>query len=156
MKKLIASAFFVLTACGAPQSPEQAETPAATAPLPQGLEIRDAWAAPNPGGVDIAAGYLTIANGGEADRLISVTSPRATGAEIHEMSMDGAVMRMRQVTGGLDVPASGVVTFGPSGLHLMFTGVTQPFAEGEDIPVTLTFEKAGVREITLPVRAGGS
>lgn len=158
MKKLIALAFIALAACGAPTAPEQNEAPSATVPLPQGLEtegleIRDAWAAPTPGGVDVSAGYLTIANGGQADRLLSVSSPRAAKTEIHEMSMDGGVMRMREVTGGLDAPAGSVVTFGPGGLHLMFTGVTQPFAVGEEIPVTLTFEKAGTREIALPVRA---
>jgi copper(I)-binding protein len=161
MKKLIALALIALAACGAPPAPEQTEAPSATVALPQGLEtegleIRDAWASPTPGGVDVSAGYLTIANGGPADRLVSVSSPRAARVMIHEMSMDGNMMRMREVSGGLDVPAGSAVSFGPGGLHLMFTGVTQPFAVGEEIPVTLTFENAGVREIMLSVRTNAA
>jgi copper(I)-binding protein len=84
-----------------------------------------------------------------------VSSPRAVSVEMHEMSMDGDVMRMRAVE-GVAIPAGGSVAFGPSGLHLMFTGVTAPFLEGEEIPVTLTFETAGAFEILLPVHAGAA
>lgn len=154
MKKLFALALLAAAAaCGSPQTPETPENSSAAADLPQGLEIRDPWAAPTPGGVDVSAGYLSIANGGAADRLVSVSSPRAGRVEVHEMRMDGDVMIMRQVEGGLAIPASETVTLAPGGLHLMFMGVTQPFAAGEEIPVTLTFENAGVRELALPVRA---
>lgn len=149
MKNLIALAFLVLAAaCGAPQT-EKIE--------PTGvLEVRDAWASPTPGGVDIAAGYLTIANGTDADdRLLAASSPRAASVEIHEMEMDGAVMRMRPVE-ALVVPAGGEVTLGSGGAHLMFMGLSQPFAEGEEIAVQLTFESAGVVDVILPVRAGGT
>lgn len=153
MNKLTAIALLALAAaCGAPQSPAP-ETPSAAANLPAGLEIRDAWAAPTPGGVDVSAGYFTIANGGPADRLLSIASPRAGRIEIHEMSMEGSVMRMRKVEGGLAIPAGAIVTLGPGGYHLMFNEVAPPFAAGEQIPVTLTFENAGVREVSLPVRA---
>lgn len=101
----------------------------------------------------MSAGYLTIVNGAEAaDTLVSATSPRAASVEVHEMSMDGAVMRMRQVTGGLAIPSGGEVSLAPGGNHLMFMGVTQPFAEGESIPVTLTFANAGAVEVQLPVQ----
>lgn len=150
MKQLVALAALIVAACGAPQ-PDPA--PHATANLPAGLELREAWAAPTPGGVDVSAGYLVIANGGAADRLMSATSPRAAKVEVHEMSMDGAVMHMRAVEGGLAIPAGEIVTLAPGGLHLMFSGVTQPFVPGEQIPLTLTFEHAGVREAMLPVRA---
>lgn len=153
MKKLIALAFFALAAaCGPAQAPQQ--TPPTAQALPEGLEVREPWAAPTPGGVDVSAGYLTIANGGSADTLVAVSSPRAASVMIHEMSMDGAIMRMRGVEGGLVVPAQSVVALAPGGIHLMFMGVSAPFLEGEEIPVTLTFENAGVREVILPVRAG--
>ena len=148
MKRLFALALLALAACGAP--PQQ--TAPATAENSGALEIRDAWAPSSPNGVDVAAGYLTIANGGPADRLIALASARAAKVEVHEMSMDGAVMRMRPVEGGLAVPAGEAVTLSPAGLHLMFSGVTQPFAAGEEIPLTLTFERAGVREARLLVR----
>lgn len=143
--------FLALTACGAPQSEHGAASEHAAS---QTLDVRDAWAAPTPGGIDVSAGYLTIANNtGAEDRLLSVTSPRAERVEIHEMSMDGAVMQMRQVT-ALAVAPGTEATLAPGGMHLMFIGVTQPFQEGESIPAQLTFEHAGVRDVTLPVRRG--
>lgn len=138
-------------ACGAPQ-----QTASTTdAPAASSVEIRDAWASATPGGVAVAAGYMTIANPGAADELVSASSPRAARIEIHEMTMDGTVMRMRQVEGALAIPAGGDVTLGPGGLHLMFMDVTQPFVEGETVPVTLTFSGAGEVQVDLPVRAGG-
>lgn len=139
-------------ACGAPQ--QAAEPPASEQAPAMRLQVVDAWASPTPGGVDVSAGYLTIANGGEsADRLISVSSPRAASVEIHEMIMDGAVMQMRPLT-AVDVAPGESVALAPGGKHLMFLGVTQPFTEGEEIPVQLTFENAGVMDISLPVRTG--
>jgi periplasmic copper chaperone A len=138
-------ALFALAACGAPPSPTEPSG---------GVEISAAWAAPTPGGVDVSAGYLTIANStAENDRLVAAASPRAERVEIHEMAMDGAVMRMRRAE-ALDIPAGEQVALAPGGLHLMFFGVTQPFAEGEEIPVTLTFERAGAVDVTLPVQRG--
>ena len=139
-------------ACGAPQ---HAAEPSESDQAPSmRLQVVDAWASPTPGGVNVSAGYLTIANDGEsADRLISVSSPRAASVEIHEMIMDGAVMQMRPVT-AIDVAPGESVALAPSGKHLMFLGVTQPFAQGEEIPVQLTFEHAGVMDISLPVRTG--
>ena len=152
MKKfaLLALLAFV-AACGAPTAPPAEQI------VPTGaLEVRGAWAAATPGGADVAAGYFTIANGTAADdRLIAVSSPRAASVTIHEMSMDGAIMRMRAVEGGLPIPAGQSVALDPGGYHLMFNGLAAPFAEGEDIQVTLTFEQAGAFDIFLPVRAGG-
>ena len=141
-------------ACGAPQQAETAAPAAESAsPAAASLSVRDAWASPTPGGAQVSAGYLTIVNGAEAaDTLVSATSPRAASVEVHEMSMDGAVMRMRQVAGGLAIPSGGEVSLAPGGNHLMFMGVTQPFAEGESIPVTLTFANAGAVEVQLPVQ----
>lgn len=145
---------FALAACSQATPPPAAEheTPAPAAQL----EVRDAWASPTPNGVDVSAGYLTIVNGTAADdRLIAVTSPRAARAEVHEMAMDGAVMRMRAVE-TLIVPTGGEVALAPGGQHLMFYGVSQPFAEGESIPVRLTFETAGDVDVSLPVQRGGA
>lgn len=116
------------------------------------LEISGASAAPSPNGVDVAAGYLTITNhGGEADRLMSAASPRAATVEVHTMAMDGAVMRMRKLD-ALNVPANGAAALQQGGDHLMFMGLTQPFAAGEEVPVRLHFERAGDVDVTLPVR----
>lgn len=153
MRAYLFACALALSACGAPSS-EQSAAPnesqqAATAPI----EVHDAWAAPTPGGVEVAAGYLTIVNGTDAaDRLVAISSPRAERAEAHEMSMDNGVMRMRAVEGGLAVQPGQTVTLAPGGLHLMFYGVTQPFTVGESIPVTLTFERAGEVNANLDVR----
>jgi hypothetical protein len=149
MRALIALTFAVFAAaCGAPTHQQATQEAHATS----SLAVQDQWAAPMPDGVDVGAGYLTIANRTDADdRLLSATSPRAARVEIHEMTMEGAVMQMRAID-DLEVPAGQDVTLGPGGMHLMFFGVTQPFAEGEEIPLVLTFEDAGAINVALPVR----
>lgn len=150
MRLLLAALALTFAACApAAPAPAQAQTGST-------LEVRDTWASPTPRGVDVSAGYLTIVNRGrETDRLIAVESPRAARVEVHEMSMDGSVMRMRAVE-RLEIGPGARVTLGPGGLHLMFFGVTQPFAEGEDISVRLQFERAGLVEAQLRVRHGAS
>jgi periplasmic copper chaperone A len=145
MRILIAALFVALTACGQPS-----EAPPAV------LHIENAWAAPTPGGVDVSAGYLSLVNDTETeDALLSASSPRAERVEVHEMTMEGGVMQMRAVA-RLEIPAGETVELAPNGRHLMFYGVTQPFAEGETIPVRLTFEHAGDIDVSLPVRRPGA
>jgi copper(I)-binding protein len=140
---IAALAVLGLAACSPSQPP-----PARSA----GLRIEAAWASPTPGGVTVSAGYMTIVNDGDAgDALLAASSPRAASVEVHTMSMEGAVMQMRPA-GPLPIPARQSVTLAPNGLHLMFMGVTQPFAEGEEIPVRLSFEHAGAVDVSLPVR----
>jgi copper(I)-binding protein len=100
----------------------------------------------------VAGGFFTIENkGAEADRLISVSSDFAADAQIHEMALEGDVMKMRQLSGGLEIPAGETVVLAPGGYHLMFMGLKQPLVEGEAVTVTLTFEKAGSVAVELPV-----
>lgn len=148
MRAFIFSTILMFTAACSGETASSAAQERAVA-----VRVENAWAAPTPGGVEVSAGYVTIVNSGASDdRLVSITTPRAERAEVHEMSMDGGVMRMRALEGGLVIPAGGRVTLGPGGQHLMFYGVTQPFTEGETIPVTLTFEHAGALRAELPVR----
>jgi len=153
---LIAALF--AAACGAPHAnPSETTAHGQTAASTAVLEVRDGWAAPTPGGVTVSAGYVTIVNPtGAADTLVSAASPRAERVDVHEMNMDGGVMRMRAVEGGLPVPAGATVTLGPGGQHLMFYGVMQPFVEGDTIPLTLTFANAGEIVLELPVRRDDS
>lgn len=139
MRNLLVLAAFALAACGA----GGAQT--------QGLQIENGWASPTPGGVNASAGYLTIVNNSSvADRLISASSVRAASVDLHEMSMDGAIMRMRTIS-IVAITAHGRATLTPGGTHLMFNGVSTPFAEGERIPVQLTFEHAGAISAVLSV-----
>lgn len=102
----------------------------------------------------VGGGYFTIANAGEsADRLVAATSPVAGEVQIHEMTMSGDVMEMHKLEDGVEIPAGGEVTFAPGGLHLMFMRLNQPFEEGAEVPVTLTFERAG--EVSVMFAVGG-
>ncbi len=102
------------------------------------------------------AGFLRIANrGSAADRLLSASSPVSGKMELHTHVRDGDVMRMREVP-AIDIPAGQTVEMRPGGLHLMFMGLTQPLRQGEKIPVTLRFERAGEVRIELDVQAAGA
>ena len=125
----------------------------AAAPDTPTIIITNAWAAPTPPGVNVGAGYLTITNAQAADdTLIGVVSSRAGRAEIHEMAMDGAVMRMRPVQ-SLPIAPEVAAVLAPGGRHLMFYDLTAPFVAGETIDVTLRFANAGDIDVSLPVRA---
>lgn len=95
---------------------------------------------------------LTSAQGG---RLVSASSPAAGVVEIHEMAMEGSVMRMRAVA-GLDLPAGKPVELKPGGYHVMLMELKQQLKAGESVPITLVFEnkdkKRETIEITAPVR----
>ncbi|MBT9370175.1 copper chaperone PCu(A)C [Rhizobium sp. CSW-27] len=107
-------------------------------------------------GQPVGGGYITITNSGkEADRLVSAETPRSAMVELHEMAMNGDVMVMRPLEKGIEIPAGETVELKPGGLHLMFMKVRQPFKQGETVPVTFTFEKAGKVETLLPVAAAG-
>jgi copper(I)-binding protein len=103
-------------------------------------------------GAPAAGGYLTIANGGSSDdTLVSAASEAAGMVQLHEMKMEGDVMKMNEVPGGIVVPAGGSVSLAPGGLHVMFMDVGTPFKEGECVEVLLHFEKAGDLPVTLPI-----
>ena len=102
----------------------------------------------------VAGGFLTITNAGsEDDRLIAATSPVAGMTQIHEMKMEGDVMKMTELPDGLVIPAGQTVTLAPGGYHIMFMQLKQALVEGGKVPVTLTFEKAGTVEVELDIGA---
>ena len=102
------------------------------------------------------AGFLTIANRGTApDRLVSASSPAAGRLELHTHVRDGDVMRMRAVP-AIDIAPGQVVTLQPGGMHLMLIGLTQPLRQGEAVPVTLRFERAGEVRVDFAVQAAGA
>jgi len=121
---------------------------------PTQLEVNNAWAGATPGKAENGAAYLTIQSP-TADRLVSVSSPVAKKAELHSMSMQGAVMKMRPID-GLDVPAGQPVALKPGGEHIMLMGLNQQLHEGQSFPLTLDFEKAGPRTVTVTVEKAGA
>ncbi|MFZ3035455.1 MAG: copper chaperone PCu(A)C [Parvibaculum sp.] len=114
------------------------------------IEIAQPWARPST--VNTGAAYFRLTNTGASDDvLISVASDVAARVELHSMTMDGNIMRMRKED-SLPLPAGKSVSIEPGGLHIMLIGLKQPLVEGETFPMHLTFEKAGGIDITVHVQ----
>src|SRR6266404_1619290 len=121
------------------------------------LEIGQPWTRATPPTAPSGGGFLTITNTGTTpDRLLAVKSPAADKVEIHEMKMDGNVMRMRELEKGLEIPPGATVELKPGSFHIMFMGLKAPFAKDTKVPLTLVFEKAGSIVVELPVEAMGA
>jgi copper(I)-binding protein len=100
----------------------------------------------------MSGGFLKIENKGGADKLLSASSPASKSMELHTMTMDGNVMKMREVK-AIDIPANGTVELKPGGLHLMFIDLKSQLKPGLSVPVKLKFEKAG--EVEVKFKVGG-
>lgn len=121
------------------------------------LEIDQPWTRATPPTARAGGGFLTITNKGTTpDRLVAVRSPASEKAEVHEMKMDGSVMRMRALENGLEIPPGATVALKPGGYHIMLMGLKAPFAKDTKIPVTLVFEKAGSIDVVLTVQEMGA
>ncbi len=121
------------------------------------LEIDNPWARATPPTAQAGGGFLVIVNKGTTpDRLIAVKSLAASKVEVHEMKMEGSVMRMRALEKGLEIPPGATVALKPGGFHIMFMGLKAPFAKDAKVPVTLVFEKAGSIDVELAVQAMGA
>ena len=121
------------------------------------LVITQAWARATPGGAKTGGGFLTIENKGSTpDKLVGVSADVAGKIAVHEMAMEAGVMKMRPVEGGLTIDPGKTVKLAPGGLHLMMTDLKSPLKQGDKLPVTLQFEKAGKVQVTLDVQAVGA
>ncbi len=116
------------------------------------LEIEQAQARATVGNQANSAAYMEIENNGKTDEaLLSASSPVADRVEIHSMSMEGDVMKMRAVD-RLDIKAGTAVKMRPGqGYHLMLLGLKKPLKEGDKFPLTLHFRKAGKVKVTVQV-----
>jgi copper(I)-binding protein len=120
------------------------------------LKISAPWIRATPKGASVGGGYMTIANSGNAgDRLVGGTSDVSNRLEIHEMSMEGGVMKMRPVR-GLDIKPGQTVELKPGGYHVMFVGLKQPLEQGQHVKATLRFEKAGDVAVDFTVKGIGA
>lgn len=121
------------------------------------LVITQPWSRATPGGAKTGAGYLTIENkGGAPDRLVAVSGDVAGRIEVHEMAVNNGVMTMRPLEKGLVIEPGKTVALAPGGYHLMLMELKSPLKQGDKLPVTLEFEKAGKVAVTLEVQAVGA
>jgi copper(I)-binding protein len=143
MRKLILT-LAVLTPIAA-----QAQTPASS------ITVENAWSRATPAAAKTGALYLTIIDHGAPDRLISVATPVADTAELHQTTMQNGIMRMRPVD-GLAVSEQEPGKLAPGGYHIMLMGLKQQLKPGASFPVTLTFEHAGAVQASAVVAKAGA
>jgi copper(I)-binding protein len=151
MRKIIAISFglVLMAVAGSPMRAEDAKA--------GDLVISQAWSRATPNGAKIGAGYFTIENkGATADKLVGVSGDVSPRIEVHEMSMNNGVMKMRPVDGGLTIDPGKTVKLAPSGYHLMIMDLKSPLKQGDKLPLTLQFEKAGKVAVTLDVQGVGA
>lgn len=116
------------------------------------LKIGHPWARQTAPRQQAGGAFLSLTNNGKhEDRLLSATADVATKVELHSMSMDAGVMRMRPVKGGLAIPVGETVTLAPGGYHIMLIGLRRPLALGEMVPMTLRFARAGNVKVELKI-----
>jgi copper(I)-binding protein len=143
---------FVLAALACATFPAAARSQEASA---GSLKITGAFARSSPAMANAGAGFFTLSNGGEADRLLAFKTDACSQPELHTHVEENGMMMMRKVE-AIDVPAGGEVMLKPGGLHLMFIGLAKPLVEGETVAVTLVFEKAGEVALSLPIKSAGA
>jgi hypothetical protein len=147
--QMLASALFVAAVIAAPARAEEVKA--------GDLVITQAWARATPKGAKIGGGYLTIENKGSTpDRLIGGSADVAGKLEVHEMGMKNGVMTMRPLDNGLAIDPGKTVKLTPGGYHLMLMDLKSPLKQGDTLPITLKFEKAGEVKVSLAVEGVGA
>jgi copper(I)-binding protein len=120
------------------------------------LVINHPWSRATPKGAPVAGGYMKITNTGTSpDRLVGGSSESSQRFQLHEMTTDGGVMKMRELANGVEIPPGATVELKPGGYHIMMMGLSQPFEKGKRVKGSLTFEKAGKVDIEFAVEAAG-
>jgi copper(I)-binding protein len=121
------------------------------------LVIAHPWTRATPKSATVAGGYLKITNTGNIpDRLTGGSAEVARKFEVHEMSMDGGVMKMREVKNGLEIPPGATVELKPGSYHIMMVNLSRPLAQGDKVKGSLTFERAGKVDVEFTVEAMGA
>ena len=121
------------------------------------LKISSPWARATPKGASVGGGYMTITNTGTAaDHLVGGSTDISRGFEVHEMNMEGGVMKMRPVAGGIEIKPGQTVTLDPSGYHVMFVGLKDQLKQGDHFKATLQFDKAGKVDVDFAIEGIGA
>jgi copper(I)-binding protein len=144
----------VLTATGIPLAPSLRAAPTSDLVLAaeDGIGVDQPWARASAGAATTGAAYVTLMGGSRPDTLVSVSTPVAATAEVHETINENSVMKMRPVP-ALQIPSGKAVTFEPGGTHIMLMGLKHPLTVGQSFPLTLTFAHAA--PVTVEVRVRG-
>lgn len=127
---------------------------AADEPPARAVAVHDAWARATAPGMTMGAVYLTLQGGATPDRLVAAATQRAGTTQIHVVTHDGDMARMREAA-GVDIPAGAQVALAPQGTHLMLMELPQPLVAGERFPLTLEFSQAGTLLVSVRVVAPG-
>lgn len=121
------------------------------------LVISNAWVRQSPMSAKVAGGFLTITNGGKTgDRLVKASAAISPVVQLHDMKMEGDVMKMEELPQGIPVSAGATVELKPKSLHIMFMDVEAQPKAGDTIKATLTFEKAGPVDVSFEVKEPGT
>jgi copper(I)-binding protein len=126
-------------------------TSAAALPAFAQVAVSDAWVRGTVAGQGATGAFMQLRSPTDA-ALVAVASPVAKVVEIHEMKMDGGVMKMAAID-RLALPAGKAVELKPGGYHVMLMDLKQPLKAGDTVPVTLTFEDKAGRKTTVDVKA---
>lgn len=121
------------------------------------LKVDHPWARATPNGAKVGGGFFKITNNGStADRLIGGSIEVAKALEVHEMKMEGDVMKMRRLDKGLEIAPGQTVELKPGSYHVMFVELSAPLTEGTKVKGTLVFEKAGKVDVVFNVDGLGA
>jgi copper(I)-binding protein len=119
----------------------------------KGVTVTHPWARATPGGATVGAAFLEIrTDKNTSDRLIGVSSPVASRAEVHSSSMEGGVMKMRHLK-EIDLKPGESHVLKPMGEHIMLFNLKHPLKEGDLVDLTLNFEKAGPIAVKAPIES---
>ena len=122
-----------------------------------GLKISAPWARATPKGASVGGGYMKITNTGTApDRLVGGSTDICRRFEVHEMKMEGGVMKMRPLADGIEIKPGQTVTLDPSGYHVMLVGLNKQLMQGDHFKATLEFAKAGKIDVDFTVAGIGA
>jgi copper(I)-binding protein len=107
----------------------------------QTVEVKDAWVRTSVQGQKATGAFMKL-TARDGARLVSASSPVAGVTEVHEMKMEGDVMKMKALAGGLDLPAGKTVELKPGGYHVMLMDLKTALPKESTIPLTLVFKDA--------------
>ena len=121
------------------------------------IHIAQPWSRATPKGAKAGVGYMTITNEGTApDKVSCVSDDASAQCQIHSMTMEGGVMKMRPVEGGLEIKPGQTITLKPGGFHVMFVDLKHQLEQGKTVKATLKFDNAGTVDVEYPVVAIGA